>query len=133
MTSHDPSFTVNVPPAPGILHPVLTRDMAGNGRIHVEDLALRVHSARVAAADELFDCLEDAVKRTCEYCLEGNLLDSSHAGEFCPFSRKEPCFVQKWKDTLKLAGQEQLPIIVNLKRLNKGKRHAQQRRNPNAV
>lgn len=126
MKPENPFFTVTVPPAPEILHPVLTRDMAGNGRIHVEDLALCVHSARVAAADALFDCLQEAVRKTCEYCLEGNLLDSSHAGEFCPFSRKEPCFVQKWKDTLKLAGQEQLPIIVKLKRLEKGKRNAQQ-------
>lgn len=122
--SNAPFFTCK--PRPESESPAITYNAAGKNGVRAEDLVLRVHSARVAAADELFDCLADAVKRTCEYCLEGNFVDSSHAGEFCPFSRKEPCFVQKWKDTLKLAGQEQLPIIVKLKRLEKGKRNAQQ-------
>lgn len=124
MIPHDLFFTCKPEPEAG--SPAITHDAAGKNGILAEDLALCVHSARVAAADALFDCLQEAVRKTCEYCLEGNLLDSSHAGEFCPFSRKEPCFVQKWKDVLKLAGQEQLPIIVQLNRLNKGKRHAQQ-------
>ena len=122
--SDAPFFTCK--PEPESESPEITHDAAGKNGILAEDLALCVHSARVVAADALFDCLQEAVRKTCEYCLEGNLLDSSHAGEFCPFSRKEPCFVQKWKDTLKLAGQEQLPIIVKLKRLEKGKRNAQQ-------
>lgn len=119
MKPENPFFTVTVPPAPEILHPVLTRDMAGNGRIHAEDLALRVHSAKVAAADELYSALKNAVEETCRWCLEAHDIDTRHAGDFCPFSQKEPCIVQKWKDTLKRAGKEPMNYYVKLTKLNR--------------
>lgn len=115
-----PFFTATAPLEPENLHPVITCA----GTIHLDDLPLTVHSAKVAAADELFDCLNEAVYKTCYYCLEGNLFDPSHAGDHCPFSQKQPCMVNKWKAVLKRAGKFQLPYCVSLKRLKGGKRHA---------
>ena len=121
MKTENPFFTITAPAAPENLHPVITRDMAEMGWIHLDDLRLTVHSAKVAAADELFDCLNEAVYKTCFYCLEGNLYDPSHAGEHCPFNQKEPCMVNRWKAVLKRAGKVQIPYCVRLKRL-KGNR-----------
>ena len=85
--------------------------------VHASYLTLHVRSARVAAADELFDCLQEAVKKTCHYCLEGNMLDPSHAGEHCPFSQKEPCMVNRWKEALRHAGKEPMNYYVKLTRI----------------
>jgi len=115
MTSHESFFTVKhepEKPAPAI---------TCRATVHASYLTLHVRSARVAAADELFDCLQEAVKKTCEYCLEGNSLDPSHAGEHCPFSPKEPCMVQKWKEALYHAGKEPMNYYVKLKKLNRRK------------
>lgn len=111
--SEEPFFTVNAEPD---TTPAIT---FRSDAVRTLDLNIRVHSARIAAADELFDCLQEAIRKTCYYCLEGNMLDPSHAGEHCPFSQKEPCMVQKWKDTLKRAGKEPVNIYVMLTKLKR--------------
>ena len=118
MTSHEAFFTVKhepEEPAPAITYRAAAVQIPGLA-VH-----LLVHSGRQRAADELFDCLQEAVKKTCEYCLEGNMLDPSHAGEHCPFSPKEPCMVQKWKEALYHAGKEPMNYYVKLKKLNRRK------------
>ena len=82
-------------------------------------LTLHVRSARVAAADELYSARKNAVEETCRWCLEAHDIDTRHAGDFCPFSQKEPCIVQKWKDTLKRAGKEPMNYYVKLTKLNR--------------
>ena len=106
--SEEPFFTVNAEPS---ATPAIT--------FRSPDLNIRVYSARIAAADELFDCLQEAVRKTCYYCLEGNMLDPSHAGEHCPFPPERPCFVKQWKETLKRAGKEPVNIYVMLTKLKR--------------
>ena len=112
-------FTETPPEVEANRHPVITIDAAKTGWIQIPDLTLNVVSAKVAAADELYSALKNAVEETCRWCLEAHDIDTRHAGDFCPFSQKEPCIVQKWKDTLKRAGKEPMNYYVKLTKLNR--------------
>ena len=86
-----------------------------NAEYSVVEHTIRICTLKIDAAEELYDCLEEAVKKTCFYCLVGNDEDASHAGEYCPFNHKEPCMVERWKRVLKRAGKEASYIYVNVK------------------
>ena len=104
-------FTVTAPAAPENLHPVITRDMAETGWIHLDDLTLTVYSAKVAAADELFDCLNEAVYKTCFYCLEGNLYDPSHAGGALPVQSKRTVHGEPLESRAETRGKSSNPVL----------------------
>ena len=57
-------------------------------------------------AEKMADCLNQAIKQICGFCLLLNGVGVENAGEVCPFDMPMPCDQMRWKEILKAYWKE---------------------------